>query len=170
MKKDGMLTRIGRFIGVTTEEEIQEPIPSVQAEAVDTLAFRTKNRSMDGPAHQEAALYNNRPNAGSNVLPFGNGGFMLLKEQPKDINEAESICAKFKEGLTIIVNLSSVSKEHAQRFIDVFSGACIALDGMIEHVGEDIFVLIPKNVSFINQENVGDMQQTKRVQREYGTR
>ena len=48
------------------------------------------------------------------------------------------------------MNLSSVQKELAQRIVDFLSGSVYGLDGNIQKVSNDIFIVAPHNVDIMN--------------------
>ncbi|GAE87717.1 FtsZ-interacting protein [Acetivibrio straminisolvens JCM 21531] len=55
----------------------------------------------------------------------------------------------FEEQKPVVVNLGSVQKETAQRIVDFLSGAIYALDGNIQKVSSDIFIVAPHNVDIM---------------------
>ncbi|NQW61145.1 cell division protein SepF, partial [bacterium] len=50
---------------------------------------------------------------------------------------------RFKEGQPVIMNLESCDKEVVRRLIDFGSGLCYAMNGSMERVATDVFLLKP---------------------------
>ena len=69
--------------------------------------------------------------------------------QPESFNDAEDVCDHLKSKKPVVVNLGSVQKETAQRIVDFLSGAIYALDGNIQKVSSDIFIVAPHNVDIM---------------------
>jgi len=69
--------------------------------------------------------------------------------QPDNFDEAQDICDHLKEKKPIVVNLESVEKEVARRIVDFLSGSVYALDGSIQKVSNNIFVIAPSNIDIM---------------------
>lgn len=75
--------------------------------------------------------------------------FKVIVMQPESFNDARDVCDHLKNKKPIVVNLGSVQKETAQRIIDFLSGSIYALDGNIQKVSSDIFIVAPHNVDIM---------------------
>lgn len=62
---------------------------------------------------------------------------------PTSFADAKSIGDDFKLGTPIVLNLQGLDRELARRLIDFASGICYALDGGMEKVAAQVFLLIP---------------------------
>ena len=51
-----------------------------------------------------------------------------------------------KESKIVVINLEGLNVDVAQRIIDCISGASYGLDGKLEGVNDNIFILAPKDV------------------------
>ena len=47
---------------------------------------------------------------------------------------------------TVVLNLESTNKESARRLIDFLSGVAYSIDGYIQRVANNTFVIVPNNV------------------------
>ncbi len=70
---------------------------------------------------------------------------------PCNLEEAGEVCDYLKSRKTVIVNLENIEHEIAQRISDFLCGACYALDGSIQLVSDDIFIIGPVNVEITGQ-------------------
>src|SRR5690554_1059724 len=64
-------------------------------------------------------------------------------------DDTQNIIDNLKNRKPIIVNLESLEQDLAQRVLDFMSGAVYALDGTIQKVSRNIFVLVPSNIDII---------------------
>jgi Uncharacterized protein conserved in bacteria len=80
-----------------------------------------------------------------------NVNMQVIVATPKTIEEAGELCAHLKERKTIIVNLENVEHGTAQRISDFLCGANYALDGTIQLISGEIFVICPIDVEISSQ-------------------
>ncbi|HEY5584480.1 MAG TPA: cell division protein SepF [Ruminiclostridium sp.] len=72
--------------------------------------------------------------------------FKMVVSQPNTFDDAQDICDHLKSNKPVVINLEGIEKADAQRIIDFLSGAIYSLDGSIQKVSSDIFVIAPNNV------------------------
>ena len=66
--------------------------------------------------------------------------------QPTCYEDAQQICDQVKSKKPVVVNLEQVEYPIAQRIMDFLSGTCYSLEGSIQRVANNIFVIAPENV------------------------
>ena len=66
--------------------------------------------------------------------------------QPTCYEDAQQICDQVKAKKPVVVNLEQVEYPIAQRLMDFLSGTCYSLEGSIQRVANNIFVIAPENV------------------------
>lgn len=71
----------------------------------------------------------------------------IFVAKPETIDDALDICRGLKENKTCLINLEQVQDIHAQRIVDFLSGSAYALNGAVQKVSGDIFLVCPMNVS-----------------------
>jgi cell division inhibitor SepF len=81
--------------------------------------------------------------------------------KPHSFNDAREVCDHLRNKKPIIVNLEEIEKENAQRIIDFISGSIYALDGNIQKVANEIFIVAPCNVDIMG--DVKEENTTKTV-------
>ncbi len=65
---------------------------------------------------------------------------------PVDYEDAQGVCDHIKAKRAVVVNLENVEYPTAQRIMDFLSGACYSLEGTIQRVSNNIFIIAPENV------------------------
>ena len=66
--------------------------------------------------------------------------------KPEKYEDAQEICDHVKVKRPVVVNLEKVEYPVAQRIMDFLSGTCYSLDGTIQRVASNIFMIAPENV------------------------
>ena len=66
--------------------------------------------------------------------------------KPECYEDAQEICDQVKARKPVVVNLEKVEYPTAQRIMDFLSGTCYSLDGSIQRVANNIFIIAPENV------------------------
>jgi cell division inhibitor SepF len=65
---------------------------------------------------------------------------------PTSFDDAMDIGTAFKGGLPVIMNLGEADRDLARRLIDFASGICFALDGSMERVAPQVYLITPTDV------------------------
>jgi cell division inhibitor SepF len=66
---------------------------------------------------------------------------------PRTYNEARTVGENFREGTPVIMNLSEMDDNDANRLVDIAAGLVFATRGTIERVTNKVFLLSPPNVT-----------------------
>lgn len=66
--------------------------------------------------------------------------------QPTAYDEAQTICDHIKSKRPVILNLEKMERGVAQRIMDFVSGSCYTLNGNIQRITNNIFILAPENI------------------------
>ena len=62
---------------------------------------------------------------------------------PESFADAKLVADEFKRDVPVLLNLQGLDRDLARRLIDFASGICYALDGSMEKVASQVFLLIP---------------------------
>jgi len=62
---------------------------------------------------------------------------------PESFADAKSVADDFKFGTPVVINLQGVDRELARRLVDFASGVCYSLDGSMEKLAPQVFLLTP---------------------------
>lgn len=66
---------------------------------------------------------------------------------PTRFEDVQSVADAFKRSQPVIVNLQGVERDLSRRLIDFSSGLCYGLEGEMERVAEQVFLLTPKGAA-----------------------
>lgn len=75
----------------------------------------------------------------------------VVVSEPTSFDDSQGIAEHLKARRQVIVNMESTDKEVAQRILDFVSGACYALDGRVQKIGEGVFLFAPYNVDITSE-------------------
>jgi len=70
----------------------------------------------------------------------------ILHIRPYSFSEAAKIGESFKDGVPIILNLTTTDEKQAQKLIDFASGMAFVTDGKLERITPRVFIIIPSTV------------------------
>ncbi|MEB3242370.1 MAG: cell division protein SepF [Cyanobacteriota bacterium] len=90
------------------------------------------------------------PFAGTNVIGMpglSNAVAEVLLMEPRSFDEMPRAIQALRERKTVILNLTMMEPEQAQRAVDFVAGGTYAIDGHQERVGESIFLFAPSCVT-----------------------
>ena len=65
---------------------------------------------------------------------------------PDSYDEAQDICDHIRSKRPVVINLEAMDRDIAQRIMDFVSGACYSLNGNLQRVTNNIFIIAPENV------------------------
>lgn len=65
---------------------------------------------------------------------------------PTSFNDAQHVADKYKESVPVILNLQGAERDLSRRIIDFASGLCYGLDGQMERVAHQVYLLTPSDV------------------------
>lgn len=63
---------------------------------------------------------------------------------PSGFNDVQQVADRFKRDQPVIVNLQGVDRDLSRRLIDFASGLCYGLEGDMERVADQVFLLTPR--------------------------
>lgn len=132
-----LLNKVFNFVGWEAVDEDEEELElqdennnEVKSEPIQTHFFNNSKRQQSGK-----------------VVNIHNGNqFKMIVAQPNTFDDAKDICDHLKSNKPVVINLEGIEKHDAQRIIDFLSGSIYALDGSIQKVSCDIFVIAPNSV------------------------
>ena len=70
----------------------------------------------------------------------------VVKPEKYDSQTAQKIADHLLNRRTVVLNLELTNKEAARRIIDFLSGVAYSIDGYIQRVANNTFVVVPNNV------------------------
>ena len=74
---------------------------------------------------------------------------------PDSFRDARGIGELFRDGVPVIINLTSMEPADAKRVVDFAAGLTFGLRGTIERVATRVFLLTPANTEIVSGEDAG---------------
>ena len=84
------------------------------------------------------------------------GGAEVLVLDPEFFDDAPGIVNKIKENKTVVVNLKNTEYEDGRKIFDFLNGAVFALEGSINKIADNVFILAPAVVSVSKEMDNGE--------------
>ena len=138
------------YLGLAEEdlEEQSAPAPQPAAKAPQPAAPKAEAPK---PAPQRAPVTPLRrvTPTRQNAAPAMNE---IITVRPTEYKDAKGIAESFRDGVPVIINLSSMEESDAKRLIDFASGLTMGLHGRIERVTSKVFLLSPEHIDVASGE------------------
>jgi len=164
---NNIFSKLRDFVGLNEQVEYE------YYEEPDTENYQNLYQEQNAqPAQQEAAAQNRRwrepmntmgdvSAAGSkpmsNVIGMPgaiNGISEVLVLEPRTFEEMPQAIQALRERKSVVLNLTIMDPDQAQRAVDFVAGGTYALDGHQERIGESIFLFTPSCVQVSTQSGV----------------
>jgi len=91
-------------------------------------------------AHGSSALESSDSRGVVRPLPSTGQPHLVV---PDHFNDVQEVGDTFRQSQPVILNLQGLDREVSRRIIDFSSGLCYGLDGSMERVGDQVFLLSP---------------------------
>jgi cell division inhibitor SepF len=70
----------------------------------------------------------------------------VLVIEPRQFEESIEIVEHLRSRKSVLLNLHMLDNEQSQRVVDFLSGACHAIDGHQQRIGDGVFLFAPASV------------------------
>lgn len=157
----GLWSKITETLGlVETLDDDDEDMDGMYGEMNNSNSYSNNNSNFGGFAQQEAAPQPKieRPNpwdinpgksykSNTKITSYNTSDqIKMIVINPDNYDEAREICDYIKSGKPVVVNLENMQFETAQRVMDFLSGSCYSLNGNVQRVAKNIFIVAPNNI------------------------
>ncbi|MFO0074640.1 MAG: cell division protein SepF [Cyanobacteriota bacterium] len=116
----------------------------------EPVASPTPSRSSGALALSTDFAPSEDPFAGTNVIGLPGISSSVAEVclmEPRSVDEMPRAIQALRERKTVILNLTMMEPDQAQRAVDFVAGGTYAIDGQQERVGESIFLFAPSCVT-----------------------
>lgn len=135
---------------VTEEENVVEEEPKMKSfftRRVEEKQVQDEEEEKATPIRETARKANITSYRTSRDVPsVDRGGEMVKVVRAQEFEEVRAMIDLLKENKIVVINLEGLNVDVAQRIIDCISGSSYALDGKLEGVNDNIFILAPRDV------------------------
>lgn len=127
--KTGALEKIKHLMGLD-ESEFEEDYEYEDENFYESLDEQEETRKTNGKV----------------VSLHTNVNMKIVVREPLNYEEAPEMVNDLRSRKTVVMNLEELERETKNQIFDFMNGAIYSLDGSIQKVTKDIFVLAPKSV------------------------
>ncbi|MGL5082373.1 MAG: cell division protein SepF [Microcoleaceae cyanobacterium] len=134
----------------------QEFAPPAPAEEERRSLRRPRERTV-GTVNTSSVMSEGVGSAMNNVIGMPgalNGISEVVVMEPRTFEEMPAAIRALKERKSVVLNLTMMDPDQAQRAVDFVAGGTYALDGHQERIGESIFLFTPSCVQVRTQAGV----------------
>jgi cell division inhibitor SepF len=171
LKMNNIFSKLRDFVGLNEPVEYEEYYEEVEPETYQA-PYAEQNVPSAIPQPQETATQNRRwrepmttmgtdvatsSKTMSNVIGMPgalNGISEVLVLEPRTFEEMPQAIQALRERKSVVLNLTIMDPDQAQRAVDFVAGGTYALDGHQERIGESIFLFTPSCVQVSTQGGV----------------
>ncbi len=138
----------------------QEHQPVVQEEAVPP---RRRSRERLG-VNSEVGMGGNNMSNVIGMPGLSNGTSEVVVIEPRSFEEMPEVIRALRDRKAVVLNLTLMDPDQAQRSVDFVAGGTYAIDGYQERIGESIFLFTPSCVQVSTQSGtIHEMPQVPQV-------
>ncbi len=124
-----------------------EPTEPVRSANLDQFNISGQSRAAEQENNYGGYGSDYGADMGGNVGGYGSKNVVFF--YPKTYAEAQRLIDYIKQGESVMLNLDDVSEAEAQRMLDFASGAIYAVNGSIQRVSGNIFLLTPEGLNIV---------------------
>ena len=114
---------------------------------IDDFKQNQKNSNVLSNANPFEFMNNNRSSKVVGMPGISNSSSEVSLMEPRSFDEMPQAIQALRERKTVILNLTMMDPDQAQRAVDFVAGGTYAIDGHQERVGESIFLFAPSCVN-----------------------
>jgi cell division inhibitor SepF len=133
----------------------ENPQPAVAPQPQPQEEPRARRRVRDRMLSSETGMNT----MGSNVIGMPgamNGASEVVVMEPRSFEEMPQAIQALRERKSVVLNLTTMDPDQAQRAVDFVAGGTYAIDGHQERIGESIFLFTPNCVHVSTPTDVED--------------
>ena len=131
------------------DDDFDELDYASEDELNDIDDFRRNQRNSNALANSNPFdfMNNNRSSKVVGMPGISNSSSEVSLMEPRSFDEMPQAIQALRERKTVILNLTMMDPDQAQRAVDFIAGGTYAIDGHQERVGESIFLFAPSCVN-----------------------
>jgi cell division inhibitor SepF len=160
----GIFTKLKDFVGLTEAQEYEYEYDEASSREYQDIYQEDNGAIAPEPEEPQARRTRERPTAlratsenMSNVIGMpgaANGLSQVMVMEPRTFEEMPQAIQALRERKSVVLNLTMMDPDQAQRAVDFIAGGTYALDGHQERIGDSIFLFAPSCVQVSSQSSV----------------
>jgi cell division inhibitor SepF len=169
----GIFTKLKDFVGLSEAQEYEYEYDEASSREYQDVYQEDNGAIAPEPEEPQARRTRERPttlrstssDSMSNVIGMpgaANGLSQVMVMEPRSFEEMPQAIQALRERKSVVLNLTMMDPDQAQRAVDFVAGGTYALDGHQERIGDSIFLFAPSCVQVTSQASVlNDMPVTQ---------
>ncbi len=161
----GIFTKLKDFVGLNEAQEYEYEYDEASSNEYQGL-YQEENGVIAAPEPEEPQTRRTRErpttlratsDGMSNVIGMpgaANGLSQVMVMEPRSFEEMPQAIQALRERKSVVLNLTMMDPDQAQRAVDFVAGGTYALDGHQERIGDSIFLFAPSCVQVTSQSSV----------------
>ena len=137
-----------RFIRGDDFEDEEQVMASSEQETVAPKETKLNNTV---ETNGSVSVFNAKRDSSKIISINNNIQMQVVITYPKAIEDAATACDYIRQNKTCVINLEDADRVVAQRVADFLGGAAYAVNGDIQRVSADIFIIAPANVNITGE-------------------
>lgn len=160
----GIFTKLKDFVGLSETQEYEYEYDEASGREYQDIYQEDNGAIAPEPEEPQARRTRERPTAlratsenMSNVIGMpgaANGLSQVMVMEPRSFEEMPQAIQALRERKSVVLNLTMMDPDQAQRAVDFIAGGTYALDGHQERIGDSIFLFAPSCVQVTSQSSV----------------
>ena len=160
----GIFTKLKDFVGLSETQEYEYEYDEASGREYQDIYQEDNGAIAPEPEEPQARRTRERPTAlratsenMSNVIGMpgaANGLSQVMVMEPRSFEEMPQAIQALRERKSVVLNLTMMDPDQAQRAVDFVAGGTYALDGHQERIGDSIFLFAPSCVQVSSQSSV----------------
>lgn len=115
-------------------------------EAADSYGQDGEMRGSQSHHHYDGYRYRTRTTDPAAEPDGDDVGYQIAMVHPSTFHDARAVGERFRDGIPVIIDLSSMDEADATRVVDFASGLVFGLRGSMERIANRVFLLLPVGV------------------------
>jgi cell division inhibitor SepF len=160
----GIFTKLKDFVGLSEGQEYEYEYDEASSREYQDIYQEENGEIAPEPQEEITRRTRERPTAlratsdgMSNVIGMPgatNGLSQVMVIEPRSFEEMPQAIQALRERKSVVLNLTMMDPDQAQRAVDFVAGGTYALDGHQERIGDSIFLFAPSCVQVTSQSSV----------------
>lgn len=152
----GIFTKLKDFVGLSEPQEYEYEYDEAESneyqnvyQEENSAVAVTEEDSQPRRTRERSAALRSSSEGMSNVIGMpgaANGVSQVMLMEPRSFEEMPQAIQALRERKSVVLNLTMMEPDQAQRAVDFVAGGTYAIDGHQERIGDSIFLFAPSCV------------------------
>jgi cell division inhibitor SepF len=152
----GIFTKLKDFVGLSETQEYEYEYDEAESneyqnvyQEENSAVAVTEEDSQPRRTRERSAALRSSAEGMSNVIGMpgaANGVSQVMLMEPRSFEEMPQAIQALRERKSVVLNLTMMEPDQAQRAVDFVAGGTYAIDGHQERIGDSIFLFAPSCV------------------------